>query len=84
MARLDKLFDDEMSFKSTNGSIKLFLPADASVDIKARTTNGSINCELPIEREDYSSKKKLSGSINKGGPPVYLKTTNGSIRIAEN
>ncbi len=84
VARLDKLFDDEMSFKSTNGSIKLFLPADANVDIKARTTNGSINCELPIEREDYSSKKKLSGSINKGGPPVYLKTTNGSIRIAEN
>ncbi len=83
-ARLDKLFDDEMSFKSTNGSIKLYLPADANVDIKAKTTNGSIKCELPIEREDYSSSKKLSGSINKGGPLVYLKTTNGSIRIGEN
>jgi len=73
-----------MSFKSTNGSIKLYLPADANVDIKAKTTNGSIKCELPIEREDYSSSKKLSGSINNGGPLVYLKTTNGSIRIGEN
>ncbi len=84
VARLDKLFDDEMSFKSTNGSIKLYLPADANVDIKAKTTNGSIKCELPIDREDYSSSKKLSGSINKGGPLVYLKTINGSIRIGEN
>ncbi len=74
---------EEMSFKSTNGSIKLYLPEKIDAEIRARTTNGSISCDLPITEKYSRSKKKLEAIINDGGLMIYLKTTNGSIRIRE-
>ncbi|KAA3613179.1 MAG: hypothetical protein D8M58_12800 [Calditrichaeota bacterium] len=75
--------DDEMSFKSTNGSIKLFVPDDIDAEIRARTTNGSISCDLPNMRDYNRSKRKMEAVVNDGGMMIYLKTTNGSIRIRE-
>lgn len=74
---------EEMTLKTTNGSIRLYLPDDINVDVKAKTTNGSIRCELPLTEGYEKSKRRLEGSINKGGPRIYLKTTNGSIKILE-
>lgn len=75
--------DEDMSLKTTNGSIRIYLPDDVNADIKAKTTNGSIRCELPLTERYEKSKRRLEGSINKGGPMIYLKTTNGSIKILE-
>lgn len=75
--------NDEMSFKTTNGSIKVYLPYNTDADIEARTTNGSIRCELPITERYERSKKRLEAEINDGGPLYYFKTTNGSISILE-
>lgn len=74
---------EDMTFKSTNGSIKLYLPDDTDADLEARTTNGSINCDLPMDSKRSKSKRSLYGEINDGGPLIYMKTTNGSIRIYE-
>lgn len=75
---------DEMSFTSTNGSIKLYLPNDIKADVKARTTNGSIDCDLPITDRFGGSRKQLDAEINGGGDlDIYIKTTNGSIKINE-
>lgn len=74
---------EDMNFKTTNGSIKLYLPEKTNADIEARTTNGSINCDLPITTSHSQSRHKLYGSMNDGGPLIYIKTTNGSIRIYE-
>ena len=76
--------EDEMSFTSTNGSIKLYLPADIKADVKAKTTNGSVKCDLPITDKYGRSKKLLDAEINGGGDlSIYIKTTNGSIKIDE-
>jgi len=75
--------DDEMSFSSTNGSIRLYLPGEINAEIKAKTTNGSINCDLPIRERYGRSKKSLEAVINDGGMYIYLNTTNGSIHIQE-
>ena len=75
--------NEEMSFKTTNGSIKLFLPSDVDADVEARTTNGHVRCELPLTKSYEKSKRRLEGEINNGGPLIYLKTTNGSISILE-
>jgi len=74
---------EDMNFKSTNGSIKLYMPEDTNADLEARTTNGSINCDLPMHSKRSKSKRSLYGEINDGGPLIYMKTTNGSIRIYE-
>ncbi len=79
----DVIEQDEMSFSSTNGSIKLYLPENIDAEISARTTNGSISCDLPVSEKYSRSKKKLEAIINDGGMMIYIKTTNGSIRIRE-
>ena len=81
---LDKVYPKEdMTFKSTNGSIKVYLPRDINADVEAKTTNGSIDCDLPVKGERSKSKHHYYGEINDGGSLIYLKTTNGSIRIYE-
>jgi hypothetical protein len=81
---LDKVYPkEEMTFKSTNGSIKVYLPRNINADVEAKTTNGSISCDLPIRGESKGSKRHFYGKINDGGSLIYLKTTNGSIRIYE-
>lgn len=73
--------DDDMTFTSTNGSIKIYLPENLNADFRAQTTNGSIHCELPVTEYYNESKKKVSGMINDGGAQIYLKTTNGSVKL---
>jgi len=76
--------NEEMTFSSTNGSIKLYLPENINANLKAKTTNGSIKCQLPMS-ERYSKKRNyLEGMINDGGRLISIKTTNGSIHLYEN
>jgi len=73
--------DENMIFRTTNGSIKVYFPKNLRADIEARTTNGSVRTDFPIEVRDEFSKKKLKGKINGGGGRIVLHTTNGGIRI---
>ena len=75
--------NEEMNLKTTNGSVKLYLPSTINADIEARTTNGRIRCELPLSEGYNKSKRRLDGEINNGGPLIYIKTTNGSVSILE-
>jgi hypothetical protein len=66
----------------TNGGIKLRLPQDARATISASVTNGGISADgLSIETTE-SSRRRLEGRLNGGGPQVRLEGTNGGIRIA--
>ena len=73
--------NSEMGFYTTNGSIKLYLPADARCDLRAKTTNGSINSDFPLEIKGKFTSRRVSGTINGGGALLELRTTNGSISI---
>lgn len=75
---------EDMDFKTTNGSIRLWLPEKICVDIEAHTTNGSIHCDLPMDKKHRSSRRSLDAVINDGGALIFLQTTNGSIHILEN
>lgn len=80
------IFDDidlkeDMTLQTTNGSIQLYIPEYCNADLEARTINGSVRSSLPIAWEDSQSKRIRYGQLNNGGPMIFLKTTNGSIRI---
>jgi hypothetical protein len=67
----------------TNGGISLRLPSDAKATISARITNGGINTSgVNIETTGESSRRRLDGRMNGGGPKIELEGTNGGIRIA--
>jgi hypothetical protein len=69
-----------MSFETTNGRIEVTVPATLAVDLDAGTTNGSIDTELPVQTMRVS-RNSLRGSINGGGTPLRMHTTNGGIAI---
>ncbi|MFA4926349.1 MAG: DUF4097 family beta strand repeat-containing protein [Candidatus Aminicenantales bacterium] len=82
-AELDELSAD-FSARTTNGSIRLALGQEANARFIARTTNGSIKVEYPVTVEGTVSRRRLEGSLGKGGEiRVSLETTNGSISLVK-
>jgi len=69
-----------MHFETTNGRIEVQLPKDLAVDVDAGTTNGSISSDLPVSTNRFE-KNSLRGTINGGGTPLRMRTTNGGIAI---
>jgi len=74
---------EDMSFRTTNGSVTLTLPPDIRAHLSARTTNGSVHTDFPITVQGTFRKNRLDGDLNGGGASIELKTTNGSIHIRE-
>lgn len=69
-----------LHFETTNGRIEVQVPKDLAVDVDAGTTNGSIHTDLPIATT-RTSRNSLRGTINGGGTPLRMRTTNGGISI---
>ncbi len=65
---------------TTNGRVELTVPTTLAADIDASTTNGSIESDLPVATHTFG-KHSLRGTINGGGAPLRISTTNGSIEI---
>lgn len=67
----------------TNGGINLRLPRDAKATISARISNGGISQgDLSIETTGESSRRRLEGRLNGGGPRIDIEGTNGGITLA--
>lgn len=73
---------DGWSVHTGDGSVRLWIPRDLSADIEARTGDGRIVLDLPVRVEGVVNRSRLSGALNGGGPPLRLRTGDGSIRIA--
>ncbi|HEX9187431.1 MAG TPA: DUF4097 family beta strand repeat-containing protein [Vicinamibacteria bacterium] len=78
LARVDPAGRSELS--TTNGSVRLTLPRDASADVEARTVNGSVGCDFDLA-DSRKSRRKLEGRIGAGGARFDLGTVNGSVHI---
>jgi len=80
-AELQKVVKGQpLRLSTTNGRIEIAVPADLAVDVDAGTTNGSIHTDLPVATTRIGSNS-LRGSINGGGTPLRMRTTNGGISI---
>lgn len=69
-----------LRLSTTNGRIEVTVPPSAGVDIDASTTNGSIRSDLPVAAT-RAGRTALRGTINGGGTPLRIRTTNGGISI---
>lgn len=80
---LTRVAPEGAKLECTNGGIELRLPKDAQASISARVTNGGIDTGgLAIQAVGESSRRRLNGNLNGGGPRISLEGTNGGIRIA--
>lgn len=78
MARVDP--DGRNRLRTTNGSVRLTLPADVNAEIDAGTVNGGVSCDFDIDG-GRKTRRKLEGRIGSGGARFDLAAVNGSVRI---
>jgi DUF4097 and DUF4098 domain-containing protein YvlB len=78
VARVDPASRNDLS--TTNGSVRLTLPRDASAEVEAHTVNGSVHCDFDLA-DGSRSRRKLEGRIGAGGARFELGTVNGSARV---
>lgn len=77
---------DENKIHTSNGSVKIRLPVDSIVQVKASTSNGSIRCELPTQRIMVQKKRSYEAIVGDGSlegeiPKLKISTSNGSVKI---
>lgn len=72
---------DSLDFRTSNGSITLTLPAGTNAAVDASTSNGSITTDFPVTVQGRVGSGKLVATVGRGGAPLVLRTSNGSIRL---
>ena len=70
-----------ITVETTNGGVAVRLPTDAKARIEARVTNGGIDADGFNLSIGEQSRRRLSATLNGGGPEVRVETTNGGVRI---
>jgi hypothetical protein len=74
---------------TTNGGVNLVLPENYAANIETGTVNGGFKSDIPalsITTEDLKGgwaarSRRINTSINGGGAPIRVITTNGGIKI---
>jgi DUF4097 and DUF4098 domain-containing protein YvlB len=69
-----------------SGEINVSLPANASVDLTARSIQGSVENDLPLQKPAHTGLalkegKSLTGTLNAGASSVELRSFSGKIRV---
>lgn len=67
--------------ESSFGEIKIFLPADTSIDLDLKTEFGSIKSDFEMMVSGDFSQQQLIGRIGNGGDKLTVRTQNGSIYL---
>lgn len=80
-----------MDVVTTNGGVNLSVPEGYAANFETGTTNGGFKSDVPtlnVEEENtvgktegWSRSKRVRASMNGGGAPVRIVTTNGGIKI---
>jgi len=69
-----------------SGDISVTLPANASVDLTARSIQGSVENDFPLQKPVHTSfqlkeGKAIAGTSNSGASSVELRSFSGKIRV---
>ena len=76
----------EYSFITHSGDITLTMPAEASVDLIARSVRGSVENDFPLDQKSDLAftpiqGRSFAGTSNSAASSVQLQTFNGRIRV---
>ena len=71
---------------TTNGSVAVQIKPDVDAQLSANSMQGSISLDdafgLKVEK-GFPFGQHVDGAIGRGGPPITIKTMNGSIKITK-
>jgi putative adhesin len=73
--------DGSSRVATTNGSVTLLLPQDATGSFEASTVNGGIQTDFPLKVSGGFGGHRLSGRVGEGKARFDVRTVNGGVRI---
>lgn len=72
--------DGDISLRTTNGGVTLRLPESLRATVDVATSNGGIHSDLAVEGGE-KTRRSLTGDINGGGGKLFVRSTNGGVRL---
>ena len=73
--------DDDMNFKTVNGSVSIYVPARFDANFRFDTVHGGIESDFPMTLSGRWGPRHASGTIGNGGRDVRASSVNGSIEL---
>ncbi len=73
-----------LNIETRNGGVKLVMPENYAANIEAGTVNGGFKSDIAGLQSEGKNKwrnNRINTSINGGGAPIRVVTTNGGIKI---
>jgi DUF4097 and DUF4098 domain-containing protein YvlB len=78
---MDGVAEGGVRAETVNGAVELTLPSSAKADLQATCVNGRVAVAgLRIDGPE-TTRRRVEGRLNGGGPKVVLETTNGRIQL---
>lgn len=73
--------DQQLSFRTVNGSVRVALPDDAGFQLKSSVVNGHVDCDFPLQIKGCVTGKRISGTAGDGRASIDASSVNGSIHF---
>jgi putative adhesin len=73
--------DDDMSFKTVNGSVTIYVPSRFDANFRFDTVSGGIDSDFPMTLSGRWGPRHASGTIGNGGRDIRASAVNGSIEL---
>jgi hypothetical protein len=73
--------DDDMNFKTINGSVSIYVPARFDANFRFDTVHGGIDSDFPMTLSGRWGPRHASGTIGAGGRDLRASSVNGSIEL---
>lgn len=71
----------EWRVQTGDGHVTLRLPSTFAAELDVHTGDGHIDSDLPVTVSGSRRENELRGKLNAGGPPLVVRTNDGSIRL---
>ena len=78
-ARVDEVGPEGILLATSNGRIVLQLPDKTDADVDLHVDNGVIRNDRNLARATRETNGRVRGTLGRGGIPIKLRTSNGSI-----
>lgn len=73
--------NDDMSFKTVNGSVSIYVPSRFDANFRFDTVSGGIDSDFPMTLSGRWGPRHASGTIGNGGRDIRASAVNGSIEL---
>jgi DUF4097 and DUF4098 domain-containing protein YvlB len=69
-----------LDLETSNGGVRLLVPADYSATLETGTTNGGMQIDFPLTVQGRIGRQ-IRTELGRGGPTIRVVTTNGGITV---